>query len=526
MFETVTFGEEVSKRDFEQAEPQLHSQLLALQRRLANAGAPVIIVVAGVEGAGKGEVVNLLLKWFDARGVETHAFWEETDEERQRPRYWRFWRSLPARGRIGIVFGSWYTQPIIARVAGDSTRADLDAETRRINEFERAQCDDGALIVKLWFHLSKKEQRRRIKREQKGKQENVSPLTKKYAKLYDEFSRVCERAIRLTDHSDARWHLIGSDHRPHRDLAVARTLIAELQRFLSRQMRPAESAQPTAADTRGAMPSHEAPPGGAPTAASNEPSNISPRDDILAPSPRLYTRALATVDLSATISPDDYRRRLAELQHEIFNLAWRAHAEGVNMVAVFEGWDAAGKGGAIRRLTQAMDARLYQVRCFAAPTDEERAHHYLWRFWRHLPRAGYSTIYDRSWYGRVLVERVERLARPEQWGSAYQEINGFEEQLVEHGAVLLKFWLHIDRDEQFRRFKERETTPWKQHKITDEDWRNRERWNDYEEAVEEMIARTSSEFAPWMLVPANDKRYARIRVLEVVRDALARALSQ
>ena len=161
-------------------------------------------------------------------------------------------------------------------------------------------------------------------------------------------------------------------------------------------------------------------------------------------------------------------------------------------VVVFEGWDAAGKGGNIRRITAAIDPRTYRVISIAAPTDEEKAHHYLWRFWRHVPRAGYVTIYDRSWYGRVLVERVEGFARPDEWSRAYLEINDFEQQLVDHGIVLAKFWLHIDAKEQLRRFRERESVAWKQHKIAAEDWRNREKWDAYEEAVNDMVARTST----------------------------------
>jgi polyphosphate kinase 2 (PPK2 family) len=216
---------------------------------------------------------------------------------------------------------------------------------------------------------------------------------------------------------------------------------------------------------------------------------------------------------------------LDEYQSQLNNLAWQAREARLFTVAVFEGWDAAGKGGAIRRVTQAVDARLYQAITVGAPTDEERAHHYLWRFWRHLPRAGFMTIYDRSWYGRVLVERVEGFARPDEWRRSYLEINDFEEQLVDHGVVLMKFWLHISKEEQLRRFREREQVAWKQHKITPEDWRNRERWDDYRLAVDEMVARTSTEYAPWDLVAANDKRFARIEVLRAFCTCLERALS-
>jgi polyphosphate kinase 2 (PPK2 family) len=192
---------------------------------------------------------------------------------------------------------------------------------------------------------------------------------------------------------------------------------------------------------------------------------------------------------------------------------------------VFEGWDAAGKGGAVRRLSYCLNARNYRIVPIAAPTEEERAHHYLWRFWRGLGRDGRATIYDRSWYGRVLVERVERLVDEETWMRAYSEINAFESELIAHGTLLLKFWLHIDRKTQLVRYKERLKTPYKRWKLNDEDWRNRKHWDAYEEAVNDMVAYTSRPEAPWHLIPAKDKHYARIAVLEIFADALEAAVA-
>jgi polyphosphate kinase 2 (PPK2 family) len=230
------------------------------------------------------------------------------------------------------------------------------------------------------------------------------------------------------------------------------------------------------------------------------------------------------LDVSGKLTEAEYARQLEKQQSALTKLAWAAREKNVSTVMVFEGWDAAGKGSAIRRVTQAMDPRLYRVVGIAAPTDEERAQHYLWRFWRHLPRAGFTTIFDRSWYGRVLVERVEKFARTDEWNRAYHEINGFEEQLVEHGVVVDKFWLHITPQEQLRRFKERQTVDYKRYKITDEDWRNRKQWDDYKRAVDEMVARCSTEYAPWTLVAANDKRSARVQILKTVVERLSAAL--
>ena len=234
--------------------------------------------------------------------------------------------------------------------------------------------------------------------------------------------------------------------------------------------------------------------------------------------------ALDRVDLSQRLDKSEYEPRLEAAQHALFDLGRAARERAISSVLVFEGWDAAGKGGAIRRLAHAFDPRALRVVPIAAPTSEERAHPWLWRFWRHLPRAGRVLVFDRSWYGRVLVERVEGFAQEEDWRRAYEEIVDFERCLVEHGCALVKFWLHIDPDEQLRRFEERERTPHKRHKITPEDYRNRERWSDYERAVDEMLLRTSTAEAPWTVVGANDKRWARVRVLESVRDALEQRL--
>ena len=241
--------------------------------------------------------------------------------------------------------------------------------------------------------------------------------------------------------------------------------------------------------------------------------------------PHAGDRVLDQVDLAQELQGKGYRKELTRYQSELKDLAWRAWQQKRSTVAVFEGWDASGKGGAIRRATWAIDARLYRVIGIAAPTDEEKAHHYLWRFWRHLPGGGHVTLYDRSWYGRVLVERVEALARRQEWSRAYQEINDFEEQLVNHRILLLKFWVHISKEEQLRRFQERERLAWKRHKITEEDWRNREKWDEYMEAANEMLIRTGTDYAPWNLVPGNDKHFARVEVLKTFCKCLDRELT-
>ncbi len=478
MFEAVELGRKVTKTEFEGEERGLRTELLALQRRLRETPVAVLVLVAGVVGAGRSQVVNRLNEWLDARGVQTHGFWEETDEERERPEYWRFWRRLPPRSSIGIMFGSWYTQPIIRRTLGEIEQAEFERRLARVAGFERMLRRDGMLILKFWFHISEQTQGKRLQKK-RGKGFRSRPLDRKFAKRYGDFTAVAQRAIRITDTGDCPWHLVEAANRRYRDLAVGRTLRAALKARLDR---------PAAPDPAAAEP--------AASAAS--------------------VTVLDRVDLSPVLEVDAYHRALRKHQRRLGKLAWAMREKGLSTVAVFEGWDAGGKGGAIRRATWAIDARLYRVVSIAAPSDEERAQHYLWRFWRHLPGAGYIAIYDRSWYGRVLVERVEGFAAPEEWRRAYQEINDFEEQLAEHGILLAKFWVHISPEEQLRRFREREKLPWKQHKITDEDWRNREKWADYKAAVSDMVTRTSTARAPWHLIPGDSKRFARVEVLKTL----------
>ena len=494
MFEATKVGRKLGKSAFKEQEAALRADLLQIQQELLNSDVPVVVLVAGVEGAGKGGLVNRLNKWLDTRGMQNFAFWDETDEERERPRYWRFWRALPARGHISVLFGGWYQSPIEHRFKGQCNDAELDAELNRIVDFERMLTLDGALVVKFWFHMPEDIQKVRLKalaRDDRSKWK-MHPEKKQFSKQYALYEQVAERVIRHTDRGIAPWYLIeATDHR-YRDITVGRTLLNAIRARLE---------HPKVADTQ--VASH------APSLPDGESANVTILDH---------------VDLDAALDTKTYRSELAALQIRANLLAWEAYNQKRSIVMVFEGWDAGGKGGAIRRFTSAVDSRLYRSISVAAPTDEEKAHHYLWRFWRHLPRAGYITIYDRSWYGRVLVERVEGFASTEEWRRAYAEINQFEEQLIEGGTVILKFWLHIGEDEQLNRFQEREQVPYKQHKITDEDWRNREKWDQYKMAVNEMVVRTSTEYAPWTLVPGNDKLFGRVQVLRTICAALEKAL--
>jgi len=494
MFESVELGETIRKQEFKDQEPGIRAQLLELQRELRDANIAVLIIVAGVEAAGKGDVVNRLNKWFDNRGVQTHAFWDETDEEKERPDGWRFWKRLPARGSIGIMFGAWYWDPLREHANSEINEYELDDISRSISEHERMLALDGMLVIKLWFHLSKSTHAIRMKRRRKlQKQIKGLPTEGAGIDAYDDYLAAAERCIQLTDSGNCPWHLIESDDKWFRDLSVARVLIPMMHQRMEEHR---------VSDRRALVHELTMP-------VVNHPLTI-----------------LDHVDLTANLEREEYKKLLRYYKNKLHELTWEAYAGKKSTMIVFEGWDAAGKGGTIRRMTSAIDARLFRSISVAAPSDEERAHHYLWRFWRHVPRAGYMTIYDRSWYGRVLVERVEGFAEHYEWMRAYREINTFEEQLVNHGIVLIKFWLHISPEEQLRRFKEREELSWKQYKITEEDWRNREKWDEYKQAVKTMVEHTSTVLAPWSLIPANDKLFARIEVLKKVCEHLEEILEK
>jgi polyphosphate:AMP phosphotransferase len=502
MFEAAELGRTISKDEYRTLEPALRADLLAEQVRLRDAPFPVVLVFAGVGGAGKGETVNLLNEWMDPRWLVTRAFGDPSDEERERPEYWRYWLNLPQRGRIGLYMSSWYSQPVLDRVYRRIDVATYSQTLTRIVDFERTLADAGTLILKFWMHLDKTRQERRLLRLERD------PLTRwrvtkqewKHWRMYDRFVDAAERAIRHTSRGYAPWIIVEGADPNYRSLAVGTAIRDAIRQRLDQQGTAATAAAPPAA-ARGRA--------GARRRKSALPAT---------------TTILGHLDMTQRIEKKQAARKIELWQGRLNQLQQKAAARGLSTVMVFEGWDAAGKGGAIRRITSALDARRYQVIPIAAPTDEERAHHYLWRFWRHLSRAGRVTIFDRSWYGRVLVERVEGYATEQEWMRAYGEINQFEDQLVAGNTVLVKFWLHVTPDEQLRRFEERQARPWKRWKITDEDWRNREKWPAYDLAVNDMIERTSTRAAPWTLVEANDKAFARVKVLRTCCERLAEAL--
>ncbi len=483
MFEIAELGHKVSKADYNEKVPALRTQLLTIQQQLREQNCSVIILISGVDGGGKGDVINLLNEWLDPRYMRTNAYDSPSDEERERPVFWRFWRTMPAKGSIGIYVGSWYSTPIAQRVYGEINDAELQIQLTKIKELEQELADDNTLIIKCWLHLKQEQQKKRLKQLEKNAETawQVTERDKKHLKLYDTFVGVAETVLTETSTAQNPWLIVeGSDIR-YSSLTVGQHILDKVTLHIAN----CEHKQDFPAPILSTKLIH-----------GNQPS------------------LLDSLDLGLKLDKNDYNEQLYFYQGKLNKLARHAHAKKISSVLVFEGWDAGGKGGAIRRLTHAMDARNYRVISIAAPTDEERMQHYLWRFWRHMPRAGKVTIYDRSWYGRVLVERVEGFANEKEWSRAYPEIRNFEEALTDHGIAVLKFWLHIDPEEQLLRFKAREQISYKQHKITEEDYRNRDKWDAYTLAVNDMVARTSTNAAPWTLVEANNKRYARIKVLQ------------
>jgi polyphosphate:AMP phosphotransferase len=495
MFEDAELGHSVSKTEYAKRSVALRDALLTAQYALKESRKhPVILLVGGVEGGGRGETVNALTSWMDPRHVEVNGIGEPSDEEAERPRFWRFWRALPPKGKIGIFFGSWYTWPIVNSVMDLKKPhwSRLERRISEINRFERMLADEGALILKFWFHLSKKVQRKRLKELKKDRLTawRVTDRDEAFFKKYDRFIEVCSHVLGETSHAHAPWIVVEGTDRRYRELAVAQELLDALNH------RAAHGA------------------GAAPVPATPDPG----------PEVDSKRTVLSELDLTKKVSKAKYESELEKWQGRLAMLTRHKRFREHSVVVVFEGNDAAGKGGAIRRVTGAVDARMVRVVPVAAPTDEEKSHPYLWRFWRHLPRHGNIAVFDRSWYGRVLVERVEGYCTPWDWQRAYGEINDFEEEMEGHGIVVVKFWLAISKQEQLKRFKERAAVSFKSFKITDEDWRNRKKWDAYSAAVCDMVTHTSTSRAPWTLVEANDKYFARIKVLKTLHERIESAL--
>jgi polyphosphate:AMP phosphotransferase len=487
MLESAEIGHSISKRVYAREEPKLREALLNAQFDLSqSARGPVLVILSGVEGGGRGETANKLSEWMDPRHIRVVAFGTRRCEEALRPAAWRYWNALPPRGRIGIFLNAWYNEVAVSHVhshLGDET---LHARLEAIREHEQMLTDEGLIVLKFWIHLSKTAQKKRLKAmdEDPRLSWRVTKADWSAYRLYSQRHDLWEHLLRETSTGYAPWYVVeGADDR-YRYLTVGKILLDAMREAPRRDVKLAHAITP------------------------------------IAPSVVDNVKLIRDLDLSRRLTRKPYDRALEKQQGRLAKLTRHKHFAERALVLVFEGVDAGGKGSTIRRVTGALDARQYVTIPIAAPNDEERAHPYLWRFWKSIPPLGGIAIFDRSWYGRVLVERVEGFCSVNDWMRAYSEINQFEEQLVEGGAVIVKFWLQVSKAEQLRRFRARAHTSFKRFKITPDDWRNRQKWSAYQSAVSDMVDRTSTEIAPWTLVEAEDKRYARIKVLTTINERL------
>ena len=521
MLEKVDLTKKISKEEYKEKMPQLESKLGRLQRECKVLGIPVLIVFEGFGAAGKGLQIGHLIQSMDPRGFEVHPVKNETEEERMHPFMWRFWTKTPARGRIAIFDGSWYRKVLIDRFEKRTKAKDLPAAFHSINSFEQQLADDGNLIIKLFLDIDKKEQKKRFDKLAKNKETawRVSQGDRERNAHYDEYAALMEDMLFNTDTDYAPWTIVESMDRRFATLKIYTTVIKAMadqiekvqQQNIAKAVEKADKAE-----AEGVVRKKET--------NGDEIEEIAREAD--AQMKDLQVSILSKADLSLSYTREEYKEKLDKLQKKMDKLHGELYRRRIPVVLGFEGWDAGGKGGAIKRLTAKMDARGYVVNPTASPNDIEKAHHYLWRFWRAMPKDGHVAIFDRTWYGRVMVERIEGFCTTEEWKRAYKEINDMEKDLYNAGAIVIKFWMHIDKDEQERRFKERQENPEKQWKITDEDWRNREKWDQYEDAVNEMLMRTSTDYAPWVVVEGNSKYYARVKVLQTVVDAIEKRLKE
>ncbi len=489
MLEQIDLSQKLTREYHKEAMPGLDIRLGALQRRAIESNLPVIIVYEGWEAAGKGTMINRMIRALDRRHFKVYSIDDPTEEERLRPYLWRFWTRTPPRGQMSIFDRSWYGRVLHDRVNKAVGKREWLSAYDEINGFERQLTVDGCVIIKLFLHISKREQKKRYVKLESNPSTSWR-ITRRdwiHHKKYEKYKKAAENMFERTGGSGVPWNVIAAENRRFATAKIIETVCEALEKAMDAnngsRVASGEITRPTSFEEAGSKVPH-------------------------------------SIDLTKSISRDDYNERVDRYQTRLRNLEHEIYIKRIPVIIVYEGWDAAGKGGNIKRLTQSLDPRGYEVVPIGAPNDVEKRHHYLWRFWKAMPKAGHVTIFDRSWYGRVLVERVEELCSEAEWRRAYQEINEMEAQLVDFGAVLLKFWLHIDKDEQIRRFKERESIPHKRWKITEEDWRNREKWDQYHSAIKEMLARTDTPVAPWTIVESNSKHYARLKTLKTLIKAI------
>ncbi len=500
MLEQVDLKKTISKEEFKKEIKPLRESLTELDGPIKQAGLPVIILFEGWGGAGKGRVISRLILNFDPRWFTVVNTQPPTALERREPVMWRHWITLPEAGQMSIMDRSWYQEVGTLRLEDKVDDLTNLRHMNEINSFERGLTDNGYLIIKFFLHITQKEEKARFDKLKSSKDTawRVTPDDWCRLRQYDKYYNVFDEMLEYTDTPWAPWHAVSGMNDEVRTLDVFR-IVNDTVHAALRLREEKKTAGLQAAS-----------------------GIIQPGQYHFLAMPKLED-----IDLSnKSLDEEDYKKKLKKEQERLSELHNRIYRKKVPVVIVYEGWDAAGKGGNIKRVSEALDPRGYQVIPVAVPSREEKNRHYLWRFWRNLPLDGHIAIFDRSWYGRVMVERIEGFCTAEDWQRAYQEINEFERQLCDWGAIVIKFWLQIDKDEQLRRFQDRKNTPSKQWKITDEDWRNREKWPQYETAVNDMFQYTSTDFAPWHIIEANDKKYARVKTLKIINQLIEKRLRE
>ena len=478
-------GKEEMKQRLDAVKEKLATQQMLLKEKKL----PVLVLIEGWGAAGKGSVIGQIIRNIDPRFFKVFSMPSTpTEEESRKPFLYRFFEKIPEAGKFTFLDSGWMDQTIKELEADQLDSKAYAQRVDSIKRFERSLTDNGYLVLKFFFHISQKEQKERIEGLLSSKDTSwrVSQRdlwqNKHYNKTLDDFDRYLED----TNTPSAPWYIIDAKNKKFAELQALEFLCTGIDTALHNESLAVPLLQNTF--------------------------------------PLIKMPKLKDVALDKYLSEAEYKQQLHDLQEKLGQLHNRLYRKRVPVIICYEGWDAAGKGGNIKRLTGALDPRGFEVHPIASPEPKEKARHYLWRFWTRLPKDGHIAIFDRTWYGRVMVERLEGFCSENDWQRAYYEMNEFEQELYNWGAVILKFWVQIDKDTQLARFTERQNTPSKQWKITDEDWRNREKWDQYEVAIDEMLQKTSTTYAPWHILESVDKKYARIKALQIVVDALEKRL--
>lgn len=465
---------------------ELRARLLAQQQLLRDATLPVIVLIEGWAAAGKGSLIKELISEIDPRfyNVESPSVIAESEE--RYPFLYQYYKAVPENGKITFLDSGWMESVVQKSLRHEITKSEYNRRIRQVNEFERQLKNGGYLVLKIFLHIDKDEQfdRLRALAEAPETEWRVTRDDLWQHKEYKRFKGAYDEFMKKTN-DEISWHILDGRRRKTAVRDAMRLLVDRIDKGLAEGRYTGEPYE--------------------------EKFELKKQP------------LLSEVDLSPTIDDEEYKKELKTLQTRLSELHNIVYRKKIPVILCYEGWDAAGKGGNIRRVAYPLDPRGFDVRPIASPLPHERSRHFLLRFWTRLPRTGHICIFDRTWYGRVMVERLEGFCSENDWKRAYNEINEFERMLTDWGAVVLKFWIHIDKETQLARFTDRQNTPEKRWKITDEDWRNREKWDQYEVAVNEMLQNTSTKNAPWYIIESNDKKYARIKTLKIIVKALEKA---